>query len=29
MSEVHPRISGTFVQRPFNQGSEVEAGDVL
>jgi membrane fusion protein (multidrug efflux system) len=29
VSEVRPRVSGIVVQRTFNQGSEVKAGDVL
>jgi membrane fusion protein, multidrug efflux system len=29
VSEVRPRVSGIIVQRLFNQGSEVKAGDVL
>jgi membrane fusion protein (multidrug efflux system) len=29
VSEVRPRVSGIVVQRLFNQGSEVNAGDVL
>ena len=29
VSEVRPRVSGIVVQRLFNQGSDVKAGDVL
>jgi membrane fusion protein, multidrug efflux system len=29
VSEVRPRVSGIVVQRLFNQGSEVKAGDVM
>src|SRR5258708_28187689 len=29
VSEVRPRVSGIVVQRLFNQGSEVKAGDTL
>ena len=29
VSEVRPRVSGIIVERLFNQGSEVKAGDPL
>src|SRR5260370_34672251 len=29
VADVRPRVSGIVVQRTFNQGSEVKAGDIL